>query len=311
MAEELSSQELKQSQQWLDELLQEVNEEEGTLAGGEIQDLGPGGAAVLALRQSSLRFGHPDDRLVQLTPQLFAELGVTLDPIQRRQMDGQFDFYHMTLTVSPYPKRGAQFQLLECRLEFPEEKAIIQTIFPEPRWRGVLQWGGAMKLALNGSLQWEAGIPADQFEQLAKMKGVPRANIKNENELNSFIAVPDYRFELGRSEITAVGVGDTQASWRLQNPELQEGRELKFVLVFKVPAGTEQVQMVGKVLAEPKIAWLTEQLGNVFGELGERFRALFSKRDDERTGAERLPIGRHEKWDLVLPRVRAPQEPPA
>lgn len=311
MVDEVSHQELNQSREWLDKLLQAVREQEGTLAGGEKLELGPGGEAVRALRESSVRFGHPDNRLTRLTPELFANLGVALDPIQQQQMNGRFDFYYLSLTVSPFPRRGAQFQLLECRLAFPNEEAIIQTMFPEPRWRKVLEWGGGMKLALNGNLEWEAGIPGDRIGELTGIEGLPQAGIKNENEMKSFIAVPDYSFNAGRPEITAVGVGDTQASWRLQDPELQEGRRLEFVLVFKVPAGTEQVELMGKVIAEPKMAWLTAQLADVFGELGERFRGIFSKRDEERTGAERLPIGAYEKWTLTLPHVEEAESPQA
>jgi hypothetical protein len=309
MVHDLSRQELEQSREWIDALFKEVQEEEGTLAGGETLALGPGGQAVQALRESSVRFGHPHNRLTRLTPRLFSDLGIELDPIQRQQMDGRFDFYYLTLAVSPYPKRGAQFQLLECRLTFPNEEAIIQSMFPEPRWRKVLEWGGGMKLGLNGNLEWEAGIPGHKIGELAWIEGLPQARIKDENEMTSFIAVSDYAFSAGRPEITAVGLGDTQASWRLQNPELQEGRRLEFVLVFKVPAATEQVQMLGKVIAEPKIAWLTAQIGDVFGELSATFHSIFGKRDEERTGAERLPIGAYEKWTLTLPGFEE-EEPP-
>jgi hypothetical protein len=300
MAGDVSTQDLEQSRELLDELLQEVKSEEGALAGGE--KLGRGGGALAALRESDVSFGNPYDRLVQLTPDLFATVGVELDPIQRQQLEGNFDFYYMTITVSLFPKRGAQFQLVECRLAFPDEEAIIQNIFPEARWRKVLEYGGSLSLALQGDLEWQAGIPGDKIAQFTNIEGVPSAHIKNQNEMSSYVVVPDYSFDIGRPEITAVGIGDARASWRLQNPELKEGQVVRFALVFKVPAGTKQVALVGKVVAEPKMSWLTAQISDVFDELSDRFRRIFSKSDAERQGAERLPVGAHEKWTLQLPR---------
>jgi hypothetical protein len=64
----------------------------------------------------------------------------------------------------------------------------------------------------------------------------------------------------------------------------------------------KQIELVGKAIAEPQMSWLTAQLRDVFGELGERFRSLLRRSDDERTGGERLPVGAHEKWVLTLPR---------
>ncbi|HSM56167.1 MAG TPA: hypothetical protein VK879_08440, partial [Candidatus Sulfomarinibacteraceae bacterium] len=110
------------------------------------------------------------------------------------------------------------------------------------------------------------------------------------------------RFEIGRAEFEAEGAGDPLAIWRLHNPELQEGRSLQFALLFRTPPGAQQVQMGAIVFAEPDMRWLTGEIGHLFGELPERFRRLFTQRDEERTGAQRLPIGVHESWSLHLPR---------
>ena len=76
---------------------------------------------------------------------------------------------------------------------------------------------------------------------------------------------------------------------------------VKFGVVFKVPKEVEAIKMVGTVLAEPDMAWLTANVRDVYEALGEKFQGLLRKRDEERSGAERLPIGDHERWVLTLP----------
>jgi hypothetical protein len=292
-------------QSLLDELFGEVANEEGNLIGGK--KLGRGGRAIQGLRETEVTFGHPYDNLIQLTPEMFQEIGVELGPIQRRQIDNDFDFYYMTLAVSMYPKRGAVFQLVECRLEFGPEgmrMPIVQTIFPQAQWRAVLEWGGHMNLALNGNLDWEVGVDGDKIQEITKLGGVPSANLKTNNDLNAFILMPDYKFGLGRAEIAATGEGNARCAWRLQNPDLQETQTVRFVVIFKVPKGMETVELTGTVIAEPKMSWLAAQLDDVFSELGERFKALFSGKQEERARKERLAISAREKWTLVLPRTK-------
>lgn len=82
-------------------------------------------------------------------------MDIELNPIKRRLMMDRFDFYYMSLALSPYPQRRATFKTVECRLDFgPEGKdmPIVETIFPEAQWRTVLEWGGGMKLAVDGNL---------------------------------------------------------------------------------------------------------------------------------------------------------------
>jgi hypothetical protein len=298
-----SLQDLSDARVLLDELFEEVVEEEGELAGG--QAYGSGGNALLALRETEVTFGHPYANLIQLTPDLFAEMNIELDSIQRHQLEDRFDFYYMTLTVSLYPKRGAMFQLVECRLEFGPEGInvpIVHTLFPQSKWRTVLEWGGAMNLGLNANLDWEVGVESDKIQELIQLGEVPKANITTNNELKAHIVVPDYSFKMGRSEIIATGEENSRCSWRIQDPELQETQTVRFVIVFKVPQGTREIELTGLAAAEPKMSWLTTQLDDIFGELSEKFKALFRRRDDERDGKERLPIGAYEKWTLELPR---------
>jgi hypothetical protein len=293
-------------QSLLDELFGEVATEETKQIGGK--KLGRGGLAIQSLRETEVTFGHPYDNLIQLTPELFEEIGVELGPIQRRQIDNDFDFYYMTLAVSMHPKRGAVFQLVECRLEFGPEgmrMPIVQTIFPQAQWRTVLEWGGSMNLGLNGNLDWEVGVDGDKIQEITKLGHIPSAKLKTNNELKAFIVLPDYKFGLGRSEISATGEGNARCTWRLQNPELQETQTVRFVVIFKVPKGMEMVELTGTVIAEPNMSWLAAQLDDVFSELGERFKALFSGKQEERSRKERLAISAREKWTLVLPRQQA------
>lgn len=90
--------------------------------------------------------------------------------------------------------------------------------------------------------------------------------------------------------------------WRIDKPELKEVQTIKFGVVFKVPKTVKAIKMVGTVIAEPDMAWLSANVRDVYEALSERLRELFSKRDEDRIGAERLPVGDHERWVLSLPK---------
>jgi hypothetical protein len=303
MGEELGRQEIDGSRQLLDQLFKEVKEQEGTLAGG--QKLGLGGRALKGLLETKVSFGHPAASLVQLTAKLFDDIKVELNPIRRDLLENQFDFYYMILPVSLFPDRGAQFQLVECLLNFgPEGKSqpIVHKVFPQSQWRSLLEWGGRLDLALNGDLDWEAAIAAGKIAEVAGIKGVPRGKITAKNRFKGHVLVPDFTFKLSKAEIIATGEGDTWCKWRLQNPELREQATVPFVVIFQVPQGTKAIELTGKFIAEPRMRWLAAQLDPVFSELSKLFKKLFKKGDDDRRGKERLPIGDHEKWTLTLPR---------
>lgn len=285
-----------ESKRLLGELFEELKTEEGVLADGQV--LGVGAKTVDALKKSSVSFGSPYDRLIQLTPTLLEQLSIQLDPIQMEQMENQFDFYHMTLTTSLYPKRGHIFKRLETLLEFRNRgggKVIVQELFPQPRYRQVLQWGGSMNLALNGNLDWDIGVDASAIEELTAL-GVPSAKLKTNNEISSRIVVPNFAYGMGRAEITATGKGNDHCLWRLEQPELKESQTIQFVVIFKVPKGTKVIDLEGQFICEPDMEVLTANVESVMGELSDKFKSLFRKRDEDRHGAERLPIGAHELW---------------
>lgn len=138
------------------------------------------------------------------------------------------------------------------------------------------------------------------------MEGVPEAHIKNENEMHSFITMPDYKYKMGHRDISATGKGDSRCSWRLKNPELQEQGSAIFVVVFQAPKGMESIELTGLAAAEPKMDWLTANVSDIlWASLAKPQSKLLSKRDSERTGKERLSIGAHEKWVLPLSKPTA------
>ena len=77
---------------------------------------------------------------------------------------------------------------------------------------------------------------------------------------------------------------------------------LQFGVVFKVPKGTEQIKLTGKVLAEPDFGWLTANLRDVFECLSEKLQRILRLNKEAREGKNRLPIGDYEKWVLDLTR---------
>lgn len=302
MTNTISPRDLKDTQDLLNELFTEVGAEEGVLSGGI--KLGAGGNALQALRETKVTFGNPSNNLIRLTKKLFDEIKVELTEIHARQMRDQFDFYYMTMTVSLQPKRGAQFTRVECGLQFGPKGAgepIVQAIFPKSEWKEVLSLGAGLNLALNGNLEWgvEVGIP-DSF-QIDNLSDQVKASIANKGGLSAFIAAPGFMYKLGRAEIVATGEGNSECFWRVEKPDLQEAQTAQFGVVFKVPQGTKSIELTGLVAAEPSMNWLAANLRDVFEALSEKLQSLLRRDDDDRHGHERLPIGDHEKWELLLP----------
>ncbi|NEQ27161.1 MAG: hypothetical protein F6K28_50775, partial [Microcoleus sp. SIO2G3] len=153
-------------------LLEEVKTWEGTLAGGTKLDVGA--AAVESLFQTKVEFGNPKNHLILLTEEIFKEIGIELNSIYRQQMRDVYDFYYMTVTVNLRPKPGVQFRRLCCELDFGskgENEPIVEKIFPNSKWRSVMNLGVGMNLGLNGNLDWSVGIDASQVAEIANLPG--------------------------------------------------------------------------------------------------------------------------------------------
>jgi hypothetical protein len=301
VADQFSPQDLHDAQTLLTELFTEVKAQEGTLAGGT--KLGIGAKALQELRETRVKFGDPRNDLIQLTPLLFEDIGVKVTERMKKQMQTQFDFYYMTLTVSMHAEGDVQFKRMKCRLQFgPQgsDEPIIHAIFPTNKWRDILKGGVGISLALNGDLDWSAGVDLTALASSMNLPGNVKANIDNKNSLKAFITIPDYSFNLGQNEIIANGEGGPECFWEIEKPELQRTQQVKFGVVFKVSKDTTSVELMGLVVVEPSIRWLATKIRHAFEYLRGADQELIRRRDEERKGKERLPIGDHEQWALTL-----------
>ncbi|MGB3536199.1 MAG: hypothetical protein WBA13_22105 [Microcoleaceae cyanobacterium] len=300
MSNQLSPPNLQQADTLLSELFQEVQKWEGTLAGGT--KLSMGAEAVNSLRQSKVSFGNPKDRLIQLTEEMFKNHGIELNALYKQQMQEQFDFYYMTITVDLRPERAAKFWRLTCKFDFTPKgnnEAIIQSLFPTQSWRSVMSFGVGMEVGLNGNLDWNIGIDSSQFAKLIEQLPTElKANVVNKDDFKAFLAIPAYKYELGHPEILTTGEGNSTCYWRIQDQELQKIGTAKFAIVFKVPKGTNSISLEGQVWAEPSMNWLTENLEDVAAQLSEKFQNLLGQGNE---AASRFACGDSERWTLSLP----------
>jgi hypothetical protein len=300
MTEIISPPNLQETDSLLSALFEEVKEKERYLAGGT--ELTVGAAAVDQLFQSKVRFGNPRDRLIHLTEETFKESGAELKNIYRQQMSQQYDFYYMTVPVDLLPKPGAQFRRLTCQLDFGPKgsgEPIVQTIFPNQKWRDVMNFGVGMDIGLNGNLDWSAGVDSSVLTKIIEqLPGELKAQAANKNEFKAFVALPAFKYELGKTEITALGEGNSVCYWRIQDQEVQKIGTARFAIVFKVPKGMESITLRGIAWAEPNMNWLTADVRDVFDELAERFQTLVKRKDE---AASQLARGASEEWTLALP----------
>lgn len=302
MTDKFSAPNLQEADTLLSNLFNEVQKWESTLAGGT--KLGIGAAAVDNLFQTQVMFGNPNNKLTLLTEETFKESGAELTSIYKQQMHEYYDFYYMTLTVGLRPKPGVQFWRLSCELDFGPKgnnEPIVQTIFPNQQWRSIMNYGVGMDIGLNGNLNWSVGIDASKLNEIINFISPDlKGNVVNKNDFKAFIAIPEYKYELGNSEITALGEGNSTCYWRIQDQELQKVGTANFAVLFKVPKGTESINLRGIAWAEPNMNWLTADVRDVFSELADRFKDLLRSKDK---AASKFARGTCEKWKLTLTRT--------
>lgn len=292
----------EEAQALLSDLLQETEAWGGVLSGGKTRN--SSADAVDGLLKTRVTFGNPADKLIQLTVANFKESGVKLTAIFEQQMQTQFDFYFMTLTVDLRPERGAKFWRLICELDFGPKgsgEPIIQSLFPTHQWRSVMSHGVGMAVGLNGNLGWDVGVDTSGLKEvLGSIPGELKANVSSKDNFKAFLAVPDYQYELGKVEVVTTGEGNSTCYWRIQDQNIQKIGTAKFALVFKVPKGTESIVLKGIAWAEPNINWLTDELGDVIAALPGRFQALLGQGDTASSKFAR--VAPSEEWTLVLPK---------
>ena len=301
MNNEIIKPNLSENNNLLSELLQEVKTWEGTLAGG--QKLGINAEKIDNLFQTKVSFGNPKNQLIQLTENTFKDIGIELNSIYKQQMQQQFDFYYMTLTVDLRPERGTKFWRLTCELYFSlnsEKEPIITNLFPSQKWRSVMNFGVGMDVGLNGNLDWDLGIDSSNLGEISKL--IPeeiQANVTSKNNFQALLAISAYKYNLGHTEILTTGEGNSTCYWQIQDPKLQEIGTAKFGIVFKVPKGTESITLQGTVWAEPDLNWLTADIRDVFANLSENFKQLLKQKN---AVASQFARGDAEEWELHLPR---------
>ena len=301
MTDRISPPNLQESDTLLASLFEEVKKYSSFLSGGK--KLPMSAQAVDNLLQTKVSFGSPRNKLILLTEETFQESGTKLSSIYQQQMRDEYDFYYMTVPVELRPKPGAQFRLLCCELDFSpkgENEPIVQTIFPQSKWRTVMSWGVGMDLGINEDLEWSVGVDASKVAEIANLPANIKANVATKNGLKAFIVLREYNYEVGRFEITALGEGNSTCYWYIQDPNLQKMGTVEFAIVFKVPKGTKSINLRGVAWAEPNMNWLTADVRDVFSELADGLKELLQRKDK---AASKFARGDAEEWTLTLPKA--------
>ncbi|MFO7538507.1 MAG: hypothetical protein R6X32_10670 [Chloroflexota bacterium] len=143
---------------------------------------GPAMSALTGLRDTKVQFGNPRSNLVAITADQLHDSGIALNSIQRQQLQGEYDFYFMTITVDMRPRPGSHFSALAAELNFGpkgEDEPIVQSIFPHTSWKNVMSFGGGMNLGLDANLNWKVGVDTSRLSELYEKAPELRANLEN------------------------------------------------------------------------------------------------------------------------------------
>ena len=300
MADNLTQPDFQAVDALLQDLLTETKKWGGVLSGGTKLDISS--QAVHDLFESKVRFGNPNNSLVLLTEDTFANSGVELTPLYRQQMQGAYNFYYMTLSVDLIPQPGAKFWRLVCQLDFDpkgQQEPIIQRLFPSDAWRSVMSTGVGLDVGLNGNLDWDVGVDSEHMSAIADMlpAGI-KANVVTKNNFSAFLTLPAFQYELGHPEILTSGEGNSICHWRITSQDLQKVGTAKLGIVFKVLKEMSAITLQGTAWAEPNMQWLTADLRDVASELSDRFKQLLRKKQ---SGASQFARWDAERWNVNLP----------
>ena len=294
-----------ESKDLLDQLIKEVEVQEGTLAGGIRR--GTATHALKSLRETKLRFGNPRTNLVQLTEERCKNFGITLAPLQLELMRTTFNFYYITLSINTRLRPGLEISRLECQLEFGpkgSDEPIINSMFPTSKWREILSFGYNVNLSLDANLSWNATLDPSLLTNTENLPAEVKAEIDTQNNLKTSVLIPQVQYSLGRFELLATGEGNSDCFWRFESRELTQSPTIQLALLLKVPKQIPTIQLTANAAIEPNFAWLTANLRDVYEFLSENLKRLFHPNNGEPAAFEHLPIGEKEEWELELPNFK-------
>lgn len=253
--------------------------------------------AFEALANGRLEIGTPQARLYHLDEADFAKNGVTIAPEIAKSMQAKngYHYYALRVPVMLFPARGAQYRILETQFKFSAVKGTrhpaIQAVFPEPYWKPVLSWGGSMDLALDGNLNFGAGVPEMKTTALdAQLAG----RVGAMDRLAGFIKILSFEHTLGRMEI-ASEFSAQRVMWRLDSKQvIHSQKHTQFVVLLKVPKDTKQIVVEAAAQAEVEFQWLVAQINHVFARLSKTLQGRLENPDG-------LPLQDFQTWTLNLP----------
>jgi hypothetical protein len=283
----------------LDEAIASAEKWEGKLGA---KGASPAANAFRALKEGKLSLGSPESTLRVIRANDWESKGLTIAESIRGDMQGPegWNYVVLNLPVLLFPGRGAEYNLVEAALNVQSTRSsarqpAIHAVFPEAKWKAVLEFGGQMELALDGGLNW--GAELDQVGlDLGQLGGELAGRVSNKNVLSSFIRVLPFRYELGRAEIEAQWAGG-EAMWRIDSAEAIRGnKHVQFVAITKIPQEVERIKVASIAQAEVSFQWLTAQVRNVFEHLSLRMQELLRQRRG-------IALRDEQTWTLELPQV--------
>lgn len=252
-----------------------------------------------ALANGRIELGNPQAYICRLDAADFERNGTTLSPEIAKSMQAKdgYHFYVLRVPVLLFPARGAQYRLLESQLTFApiqgNRAPAIQSIFPEPFWKPVLNFGGKLDLALDGNLNWGVGISANKT-QLAKLDNQMAGRAATMNQLVSFIKVIPFEHTLGRMEIESQ-FSSKRAMWRLDSSQvIRSQKHTQLIVLLKAPKDAKQITLEGVAQAEVSFDWLTAQVEHILKRLPKAIQNIIKNRKG-------LPLQHFQTWTINLP----------
>ena len=291
-----------QTEDLLNDLLEEVKSKESELAGGIAEELTRGSNAIQRLKETTVKFTDPRSRLIPLTVEGFQAKGVELN-YEIQQLIKQFDFYSMVINVNPRPQESVLISGLECQLNFGEKEQkspLVHRIIPDDKWQTLVNAGVNLNLGLDANLEIGVGVDASEFTKITNLPDYDnfKANVGTKDKFKAFWVLDGLNYNLGKFNIFAQGVGSSECYWRIEKPEIQDKSTVEFNIIFQVPKGWNSIDLVGKVWIEPSIDWLNGELTHVIQSLPGYLKNIFGSKEK---AAKSFAVGKKVTWQIELP----------